>query len=116
MRFAPIVFCLALLASSARGEDVFLSLTRTSRPRSEMPTSASTIGRKDFERTAARSVAEAVEGVPGLDVRRSGTMGSSQLASLRGFSSKQVLVLVDDMPVCAIKIGMVGSAAIAREP
>jgi vitamin B12 transporter len=51
------------------------------------------------EFAAARSVGEALERVPGLDVRFQGGQGQLATAQLRGARANQVLVLIDGQPV-----------------
>ena len=51
-----------------------------------------------------RTVADAIESVPGVDVIRYGAFGASTSVGIRGSSSEQVLVLVDGLPVAGNQI------------
>jgi vitamin B12 transporter len=51
-----------------------------------------------------RTVADAIESVPGVDVIRYGAFGASASVGIRGSSSEQVLVLVDGLPVAGNQI------------
>jgi len=106
------VFCL-LLAAPARAADVFLSLTRSDLPISDAPTNVDVIKAGEIDRTTAKTAADAIEGMPGVMIRRSGSLGSAELAALRGFSSKQVLVVIDDV---AQQPDLTGTVDLSRIP
>jgi vitamin B12 transporter len=57
-----------------------------------------TLDRRDIERRGAATVAELLDGAPGLVVRPGGA-GGPRTVSLRGSSAGQVLVLVDGVPL-----------------
>lgn len=54
---------------------------------------------EELEAQGVRSIPEALQLIPGLDVRRRGVWGMQADLSIRGSSFEQVLVLVDGMPV-----------------
>ncbi len=58
-----------------------------------LPTSVTVIQREDFE-GKTESLAEVIEGTAGVQVRRSGGLGSFSSVSLRGSASDQVLVFL----------------------
>ena len=51
-----------------------------------------------------RTVADALESVPGVDVVRYGAFGATTSVGIRGSSSQQVLVLIDGLPVAGSQI------------
>ena len=51
-----------------------------------------------------RTVADALESVPGVDVVRYGAFGATTSVGIRGSSSQQVLVLVDGLPAAGGQI------------
>jgi vitamin B12 transporter len=55
-------------------------------------------------RDGDRTVADALENVPGVDVVRYGAFGAATRVGIRGSSSEQVLVLVDGMPLAGGQI------------
>ena len=59
---------------------------------------------------AAQSLCEALERLPGVDVRRNGGTGQLALLSVRGARAEQVLVLVDGAPISQ------GSADLSQVP
>lgn len=94
----PMVALSLLFAAQSHPAEVFLSITRSDLPVSDIPVSATIVRPDEASRAGARTVADAIELEPGLVIRRSGTVGSAQFPSLRGFSSKQVLLVIDDVP------------------
>lgn len=67
--------------------------------------------------TAARSVGEALERVPGIDVRFQGGQGQLATAQLRGARANQVLVLIDGQPVApgvAVDLSLIPLPSVER--
>jgi vitamin B12 transporter len=64
------------------------------------------VDRKAIENTGSRSVADALEYVPGLNVFSYGAYGSTANLGIRGTTSTQTLVLRDGIP---LNVGSVGS-------
>ena len=97
MTHIAAVLCL-LLSASAHAADAYLTLTRSDLPISDAPTNVEIIKAGEIARTTAKTVADAIEDAPGVVIQRSGALGSTQLPALRGFSAKQVLIVIDDVP------------------
>lgn len=97
MKLSMVVLSL-LLAVPSYPAEVFLSVTRSDLPVTDAPVNASIVKADKAAETTARTVADAIELEPGIVIRRSGTTGSTQFPSLRGFASKQVLLVIDDVP------------------
>lgn len=57
-----------------------------------------TISRAEIDRRGYRTVAQALEGLPGFEYSPYGPLGSSAQYGIRGNNSAQVLVLVDGLP------------------
>ncbi len=55
-------------------------------------------------RDGDRTVADAIENVPGVNVVRYGAFGAQAAVGIRGSSSQQVLVLLDGLPVAGTQI------------
>ena len=70
-------------------------------PLSEVLPSVSVISLAEIQRAPARDLFELINGLPGVEVTRTGPMGSPTTVSMRGGSSAQTLVLVDGMPISA---------------
>jgi vitamin B12 transporter len=58
----------------------------------------------EIARDGDRTVADAIETVPGVNVIRYGAFGAVATVGIRGTSSQQVLVLVDGLPVAGSQI------------
>ncbi|SEO83335.1 outer membrane receptor for ferrienterochelin and colicins [Aquisalimonas asiatica] len=103
--------CLATLPSVALGstgeqaavtglDTLVVTGTRTPRPVLDTPVRTEVVSREEMARTHARSLGDALENVPGIQLREiHGKPGES--VSLQGLGGNQVLVLVDGLPVSA---------------
>lgn len=81
-------------------ERVVVSATRTERELHDVPIRTEVITAQELHRTHARSLKEALENVPGLQLREiHGKSGYE--ATLQGMSSDQLLILIDGMPLAA---------------
>ncbi len=79
---------------------VVVTGTRTERAIDEAPVPTEVVTREEIERTHARTLKQALENVPGLQMRE--VMGKSGYElSLQGLSADQVLVLIDGLPITA---------------
>ena len=73
----------------------------------------------DIARNGYRTVADALERVPGVDVERYGPFGAVTNVSMRGSSPLQVLVLLDGLPMAGaqtenVELEQIGVAGIDR--
>ena len=96
--YAAVAVALLLTAVPAHAAEVFMSLTRGETPVSDAPSNIEVIKSEDFEKTSARTVADAVASQPGLIITSAGSEGFLQTPSIRGFSAQQVLIVIDDVP------------------
>ena len=79
---------------------VVITATRTEREIDETPVRTEVVTREEIERTHANTLKQALENVPGLQLRE--VLGKSGYElSLQGLSADQVLVLIDGMPITA---------------
>jgi vitamin B12 transporter len=58
----------------------------------------------EMARNGNRTIADALENVPGVEVNRYGAFGSQTSFGIRGSSSAQVLVLLDGLPIAGAQI------------
>lgn len=92
-------------AGEADEEGVFLSLTRDRTTAADLPAQRTVVTRADLERAGAKSLAEALDAVPGAVFNRTGTLGSLTSLRLRGVpTSNQVLILIDDQPISGVAV------------
>lgn len=79
---------------------VVVTATRNERAIDEAPVRTELVTREEIERTHARTLKQALENVPGLQMRE--VLGKSGYElSLQGLSADQVLVLIDGLPITA---------------
>jgi len=81
-------------------DTMVVSATRVERSLMDVPVRTEVVSRHELDKTHARSLKEALENVPGLQLREiHGKSGYE--ASLQGMSSDQLLILIDGMPLAA---------------
>lgn len=107
---APLWFLTGLASASVAGntaaasapslQPVVVSATRSERPLDESTVPISVVAREELERTHARTLKQALENVPGLQLREVHGKSGFEL-SLQGLSGDQVLVLIDGLPMSA---------------
>lgn len=79
---------------------VVVSATRTERAQIDAPIRTEIVDRAEIERTHASTLAQALENVPGLQLREIHGKSGYEL-SLQGLNSDQILVLIDGLPISA---------------
>src|SRR2546426_11387011 len=80
-------------------EPVVVTATKIETPATEVGASVSVVTEDDFRAYHYATVDEALRSVPGVDIRRSGTLGKTSSITIRGANSNQVQVLVDGVRV-----------------
>jgi outer membrane receptor protein involved in Fe transport len=58
----------------------------------------------DIARNGNRTVADAIENLPGVEIQRYGAFGAQANVGIRGSSNEQVLVLLDGLPMAGAQI------------
>ena len=81
-------------------QTVVVSATRSERAIDESTVPISVVSRSEIERTRARTLKQALENVPGLQLREVHGKSGFEL-SLQGLGGDQVLVLIDGLPITA---------------
>ena len=91
------------LAKDSVGEfaldTMVVTATRTMKQLQEVPASVSVVTAADIEKRSINSVPEALQTLPGVYMSQANSFGSSGEIQIRGFSSDNVLLLVDGMPM-----------------
>ncbi|WP_313071330.1 TonB-dependent receptor [Melaminivora sp.] len=81
-------------------QPLVVTATRSERAIDEIPVRTEVVTRQEIERTHARTLKQALENVPGLQLRE--VLGKSGYElSLQGLGADQVLVLIDGLPITA---------------
>lgn len=85
---------------STEQQTVVITGTRSEKTLDDTPVRTEVVSRAEIERTNARTLKEALQNVPGLQIDEvHGKSGFS--VSMQGLTSDQVLVLVDGLPISA---------------
>jgi vitamin B12 transporter len=89
----------AQTGETKRVEPVVVTATKVETPVAELGASVTVVNGDDFQTYHYSSADEALRNVPGLEIRRSGSLGKISSAFIRGANSNQVQVLVDGVRV-----------------
>jgi vitamin B12 transporter len=109
---AVLLAASASVSSAQKASEVFFSLSRAPLQSQSVPVDARTLKKKEIELYKPQNPAELLEHTPSISVRKmNGAYGASVL-SMRGFSSKQTAVVVDDMKLPADLTGTVDFSAL----
>ncbi len=102
-----------LVAPAAWGQDVsrlepvVVTATKLETPAGELGAAVTVITGEELETYHYPTVAEALRRVPGVEIRRSGSLGKTTSISIRGARPNQVQVLVDGVRVKSPTLGEV---------
>src|SRR5712691_12684096 len=105
---ALVVAATALVAAAEevkKLEPVVVTATKIETPAEEVGASVSVVTEDDFRTYHYATVDEALRRVPGVEIRRSGTLGKTTSITIRGANSNQVQVLVDGVRVKSTTLG-----------
>jgi vitamin B12 transporter len=113
---AAAAFALALaapLATAADPEDaVVVTATRTPTRVSAVVSDVTVITREELDQAGASSLAEILQGQPGVEITQNGGLGTNESVFLRGTNPTQVLVLIDGFRVGSATTGTTAFQAI----
>jgi vitamin B12 transporter len=92
------VLSTAAAAQERAAGDLVINVTRLPTPAEQVGSAVTVIHARDIERRQDRTLAEALEEVPGLNLVRAGGVGGATSVFLRGANSNHTKVLIDGMP------------------
>jgi outer membrane receptor protein involved in Fe transport len=98
------MFCRAE-APPIQMEEVVVTGTRTREEIKNIPNAVMVIGAPEIEVSSAKNLGELLKENTVFGVTDYGTLGSAQSVSIRGSSSSQVLVMIDNRPVNSVTLG-----------
>ena len=79
--------------------EVVVTATKIEKPIREIPQTVSIITKEDIEKLENRTLGDVLREVSGVDIRSWGALGALNTITLRGMSEKQVLFLLDGIPI-----------------
>src|SRR3990172_8588482 len=88
-----------------RLEPIVVTATRIEQKVSEQASSVSVVTRGEIERKNPVLAGDALQGIPGVDVQRSGSWGNRENIKIRGGLGTHTLVLIDGFPVNSPTMG-----------
>ena len=90
---------------AVRLEPIVVTATRVEQKVSEQASSVSVVTREEIEEKSAVLAGDALQGIPGVDVQRSGSAGNRENIKIRGGLGTHTLVLIDGFPVNSPTLG-----------
>jgi vitamin B12 transporter len=96
-------------------DPVVVTATKSETPAEQLGATVTVIDGTEIESRHYPTIDDALRGVPGVDIRRSGSFGKTAAISIRGANANQVQVLVDGVRVKSPTLGQVDLADIAPE-
>src|SRR5512141_3013188 len=78
---------------------VVVTATRIEEKVSEQASSVSVVTREEMDRKSPSLAGDALQGIPGVDVQRTGSLGGLENIKIRGGKSTHTLVMIDGFPV-----------------
>lgn len=97
--------CSAAVEDVTELDPVVVTATRTAQTADETLASVTVVTREEIERKQARSVSDALRGMPGLAISNAGGRGQPTTFFLRGTDSDHVLVLIDGVKIGSPTLG-----------
>jgi vitamin B12 transporter len=95
----------ALGEDALRLDPIVVTATRIERKVSEVAASVSVVTREEIEERMPAVVGDALQGVPGIVVQRSGSPGGLENVKIRGGLGPHTLILIDGFPVNSPTLG-----------
>ncbi len=94
-----------LAEEATRLEPIEVTATRVERKVSEQASAVSVVTREEIERKNPLVAGDVLQGIPGVDVQRSGSVGNLENIKIRGGLGTHTLVLIDGFAVNSPTLG-----------
>ncbi len=106
----------AAAGDAVRTEPVVVTATRIEEKVSEQASSVTVVDKAQIEEKVPELAGDVLQGIPGVDVQRSGSPGGRENIKIRGGSATGTLVLIDGFPVNSPTLGQfdIGSLPVSR--
>lgn len=98
-----------------RTDPIVVTANKFDTPTAELGAAVSIVTESDFQTYHYPTVEEALRGLPGVEIRRSGGFGKTTGLSIRGANGNQVQVLVDGVRVKSPSLGQVDLSDISPD-
>lgn len=104
-----------VFANTEETETIVVTANRTPQNQSDLLSSVKVISRDDIELSSAKSVAELLNEVNGLQISQTGGAGQTTSLFTRGTNSGHTLVIIDGQRISSATLGSVSFADLATE-
>ena len=95
----------SLAEEATRLDPIVVTATRIEQKVSEQASAVSVVTREEIEGKSPVVAGDVLQGIPGVDVQRSGSAGNRENIKIRGGLGTQTLVLIDGFPVNSPTLG-----------
>ncbi|MGB5994533.1 MAG: TonB-dependent receptor, partial [Candidatus Deferrimicrobiaceae bacterium] len=102
---ATVLPARVLAEEATRLEPIEVTATRVERKVSEQASAVSVVTREEIERKNPLVAGDVLQGIPGVDVQRSGSAGNLENIKIRGSLGTHTLVLIDGFAVNSPTLG-----------
>jgi len=118
---AAVVFLAAVAAAvpgapraeeATRLEPIVITATRVEQKVSEQASAVSVVTREEIEAKSPLVAGDVLQGIPGVDVQRTGSTGNRENIKIRGGLGTHTLVLIDGFPVNSPTLGQFDISAL----
>ncbi|MFT0771239.1 TonB-dependent receptor plug domain-containing protein [Psychrobacter aquimaris] len=86
-------------------DEIVVTATRTPTKTSNVIAQTRVINKEELQRYQGQTVTDVLKNQPGINITQSGGMGSVSNFYMRGYDSKQILVLIDGIRYSSISLG-----------
>ncbi|GKX48052.1 TonB-dependent vitamin B12 receptor BtuB [Pectobacterium carotovorum] len=101
-------------SSEKNTDDIVVTANRFAQPVSSVLAPTTVVTREDIDRWQAKSVADVMRRLPGVDIEQSGGLGQQSTLRIRGSESRHVLILMDGIRLN--QAGISGSSDLSQIP
>lgn len=86
-------------------DEIIVTATRTPTKTSNVIAQTRVIDKEELQRYQGQTVTDVLKNQPGINITQSGGMGTTSNFYMRGYDSKQILVLIDGIRYSSISLG-----------
>ncbi|MGP4717428.1 TonB-dependent receptor domain-containing protein [Psychrobacter sp. T6-6] len=86
-------------------DEIVVTATRTPTKTSNVIAQTRVINKEELQRYQGQTVTDVLKNQPGINITQSGGMGTTSNFYMRGYDSKQVLVLIDGVRYSSVSLG-----------
>lgn len=79
--------------------EIVVTATKTEKPVKETPQTVAVITKEDIEKLENKNLGDVLRDVSGVNIKSNGALGALSTLTIRGLTERQILVLLDGVPI-----------------